>query len=192
MNASRIEISTTLPEPHFEDESTLVSARQVVPLGRVKTQDRRRKLLTLLPLLLAATLCGALGAIAVNHFERRENFSSAVAQPSTTNTQVAQPSPAQVSIASSNIQPPAADESSDTLPEPEATSADSTDVKASDNQTTSTKTEETARKKVAGVEPRQLARPRRVHIPKESEPAKNQPSKSEAGRIQDIFSGPNP
>jgi len=193
MNASRIEIATTLPEPHFEDESTLVTARQVVPLDRARTEDRRRKSLTLVPLLLAATLCGALGAIAVNHFERRENISSAVSQPPTTNAQVAQPSPARVSIASSNIEPPAADESSDTVPKLEQTSADSAGAKVSDNQTTTMKTEETVRKTAASPEPRQLVRPRRVHVTKPPEPAnQSRPSKSGAGRIQDLFSGPNP
>lgn len=193
MNASRIEIATTLPEPHFEDETTLVTARQVVPLDRAKTQDRRRKLLTLLPVLLAATLCGALGAVAVNYFDRRENASSAVSQPATANTQVAQPSPAQISIASSSIQPSAADEPSDALPKPEEPSANSTEVKADDSQTADKKTEETVRKQAASPEPRQLVRPRRVHAPKEPEPApRTAAPKPGAGRIQDIFGGPNP
>jgi hypothetical protein len=192
MNVSRMEIATTLPEPHFEDESTLVSARQVVPLDRAKTEDRRRKLLSLLPILLAASLCGALGAVAVNHFERRESVSPAVSQPATTNAQVPQPSPAEVSIASSNIEPPAADKSSDTLQETEKASADTTEAKASDNQTAGEKTEEPVRKKVA-TEPRQLVRPRRVHPPKEPEPVpRTATPKPGAGRIQDIFSGPNP
>lgn len=193
MNASRIEIATTLPEPHFEDESTLVSARQVVPLDRAKTEDRRRKLLTLLPFLLAATLCGALGAIAVNRLERRENISSAVSQPAATNTQAVQPSPAQASIDSSNIQLPAAAVSSDTSMEPEAPSPDSTESKATENETVPREPEETVRKKVTNQEPRQLVRPRRVHAPKEPERANpSQPSKSGAGRIQDIFGGRNP
>lgn len=194
MNASRIEIATTLPEPHFEDESTIVAARQVVPLEIAKTERPRRKLLTLLPLLLAATLCGALGAIAVNQFERRANFSPPVSQPPvTTNTQVTQPSPAQVSITSSNIQPEAAEKASDTLPKPEQNSADMTDTKPADKQTAETKPEETPRKKVAPPEPRQLVRPRRVNAPKEAEtPKRENAPKPGAGRIQDIFGGPNP
>jgi flagellar hook-length control protein FliK len=192
MNASRIEIATTLPEPDFEDESTLVSARQVVPLDRAKTEDRRRKVLTLLPLLLAATLCGALGAIAVNHFDRRENISSAASQPVTTNTQAAQASPAQASIASSEIKPRAADESSDTLPKPEETSGTSTEANAADNQTTSTKSEETVRKKITSPEPRQLVRPRRVQAAKPEPAKRTDATKPGAGRIQDIFGGPNP
>ena len=194
MNASRIEIATTLPEPHFDDESTIVTARQVVPLDLAKTEDRRRKVLRLLPLLLAATLCGALGAVAVNYFDRRENISSAGSQPPTANTQVTQqPSPAQDSVASSNIQPPTADESSETAPQPEETSAVSSDAKSADNQPAEKKTEETVRKKAPSPEPKQLVRPRRVNAQKDAQSAKRpEAPKAGAGRIQDIFGSPNP
>ena len=42
--------------------------------------EGRRKVLALLPLLLASTLCGALGAIAVNYFERRRDAAPSVTQ----------------------------------------------------------------------------------------------------------------
>src|SRR5687767_12523776 len=80
MNTSRIEIPLTLQPPHFDDDATIATARQVVPIKGGRKIEGRRKVLALLPLLLASTLCGALGAIAVNYFERRRDAATSVTQ----------------------------------------------------------------------------------------------------------------
>src|SRR5215210_8054176 len=80
MSTSRIEIPFTLPPPHFDDDATIATARQVVPIKGSLKIEGRRKLLTLLPLLIASTLCGALGAIAVNYFEGPRDTASSVTQ----------------------------------------------------------------------------------------------------------------
>ncbi len=45
MDRSRIVITTAapdLPAPHFDDEATLVSARQVVPIAKARLVERKR------------------------------------------------------------------------------------------------------------------------------------------------------
>src|SRR5688572_12139376 len=80
MSTSRIEIPLTLQPPHFDDDATIATARQVVPIKGGRKIEGRRKVLALLPLLLASTLCGALGAIAVNYLERRRDAAASVTQ----------------------------------------------------------------------------------------------------------------
>ena len=202
MNISRIDVPVAPVAPHFDDESTVVSARRVVPLSRAKIKDGGRRTLMLLPFLLAATLCGALGAFVVNYFERPQGVSSAVSQQSTVSAQAGQTLPSQNPIESVSA------EKATLLEEPKAISlpADGsqeltgdapteTPGKMADRRKTTTKADENVanHKKVTNSESRQLVRPRRVHPPKDQEPAtqSGQP-KSGAGRIQDIFSGSNP
>src|SRR5688572_12530411 len=80
MSTSRIEIPLTLQPPHFDDDATIATARQVVPIKGARKIEGRRKVLSLLPLLIASTLCGALGAIAVNYFEERRETAASVTQ----------------------------------------------------------------------------------------------------------------
>lgn len=198
MNTSRIEVPLALPEPHFEDEATVVTARQVVPLEQAHLQDRRRKLLAILPILLVATFCGGLGAIAVNYFARPAS-APAISQPSiSTTTEARQPlAPA----ASPDNRPATATVSPDepgTAPPPSgsALASDSPAAGASEKSTPA-KSEETVasvKKPSSPTDPKQLVRPRRVH-PLSADPRSgpNDPPKSRgAARIQDIFSGPNP
>src|SRR5438093_7245791 len=102
MNATRIEVPLTLPEPHFDDEATIATARQVVPIERARTIEFWRKLRTMLPIFLAATLCGALGAGAVNYYERH-NAAAATEQQSANNAAPVQvkSEPTPVAIAAS-------------------------------------------------------------------------------------------
>ena len=72
MSTSRIEIPLTLQPPHFDDDATIATARQVVPIKGGRKIEGRRKVLGLLPLLLASTLCGALGAIGVHYLSDDE------------------------------------------------------------------------------------------------------------------------
>src|SRR5262245_48583750 len=80
MNSTRIEIPLALSAPHFDDDRTIATARQVKPIGRARMTENWRKLRTLLPLILLATCCGALGAASVNYYENR-HIVNAVAQP---------------------------------------------------------------------------------------------------------------
>src|SRR2546426_4355835 len=88
MNATQIQVPLTLPQPHFDDESTIVSARRVVPIGRARFNERWRKMRRLLPILLAATVCGALGAVVVNHFERTRNVAGVTQTQSSAESQL--------------------------------------------------------------------------------------------------------
>src|SRR6185436_6901969 len=80
MNTTRIEVPLRLSPPHFDDDATIATARQVVPIKGARIVKLRRKTLSLLPLLIASTLCGALGALAVNYYERRRDVSTAAMQ----------------------------------------------------------------------------------------------------------------
>jgi ABC-type Na+ efflux pump permease subunit len=192
MDVSRIEILTSLPEPHFDDEATIVTARQVVPLAIAKTSDRRRQTVILLSLLVAAALFGALVALAVNHFEQRESVSSAI-RPATTTTSAHAPQPSST-VATSEVESPSGGSAagiSSSNAEDTASAASSSGEKVEPQ----TKADESIaeRKKATSAEPRQLVRPRRVHRPKDqTTPArKGEPGRG-AARIQDIFTGSNP
>ena len=181
MNPSRIEVPLTLPEPHFEDESTIVSARRVVPLDRARADDRRRKLLAIVPILLAATLCGALGAIAVNHFERQAIVSPIVSQPATISAPGQQTS----------VPAPAAD--AETPASAPSKSPDSNGVESLDRRVAKSDESIASIKKTSSqTDPKQIVRPRRVHDDRRPASQTEEPKSRGAAKIQDIFSGPNP
>src|SRR6266849_3657786 len=84
MNRSRIVIPTTAPDPpapHFDDEATIVSARQVVPIAQARVVERSRALLSIVPILLAAAVFGALGALGVNYYENHQRGNALVSTP---------------------------------------------------------------------------------------------------------------
>src|SRR5215813_9325197 len=84
MNPTRIEVPVTLPTPHFDDERTIATARQVEPIGRARVTGKWRKVSTLFPLILLATFCGALGAAGVNYYDSRHKV-DIVTSPVTNN-----------------------------------------------------------------------------------------------------------
>ena len=208
MNATRIQVPVTLPEPHFEDEATVVSARQVVPLDQARNHDRRRKLLTILPMLLGAIFCGALGAIAVNYFERRASVSTTVSQPSSAGAKDEQrqtvpgPSPDEGAIpsAKSTDQTRSNSQPSGSAPANDSSASDSSASDSSETDSVENRSAKSAQV-VAGTKKssspsdlKQLVRQRRVHPPA-AEPSTSQndkPKSRGAAKIQDIFSGPNP
>ena len=191
---TRIEVPFTLPPPHFDDDATIATARQVVPIKGAARIERRRKVLALLPLLIASTLCGALGAIGVNYFERRRDTAVTVTQqPTLPNVSMqAKTEPSPVTIA------------------PEA-KAEDTEIQASlqpeDSMVTSDEASTKSEPKIADTErksappapvkrePTQdagnLVRKRRVQ-PTDSEIPVRRNRRTEAGRIEDLFTGPNP
>ena len=77
MNSTRIEVPLTLPTPHFDDERTIATARQVKPIGRANATERCRRVRMVFPLIFLATVCGALGAAGVNYYEDRHRVESA-------------------------------------------------------------------------------------------------------------------
>ena len=200
MNTSRIEIPLTPPPPpHFDDESTVAAARQVKPIGRAKVTFRVRKVRAMLPLLFAATLCGALGAAAVNYYERRHPVQS-VAAPETPVSTRTQPPPVAVSASSelgggkiagnqagaapAKVSGAEIDATKQELPKTE-TETEALIARRNDEPRESTTSK--APKNPSG-DPAKLTRQRRVRSVDGPVPA----NKNGAGRITDLFSGPNP
>lgn len=196
MKATRIEVPLTLPEPHFEDEATVATARQVVPIERARTIEFWRKLRTVLPILLAATFCGGLGAGAVNYYQRHQ-VRQTVSQPApvlSAQPAVTEPSPMAVAASSE----PAAQmdgrgtaagktQGLSVLTEPEAGDKHAKDI-LKETGTSQTAPPQT-RRADAEPDPAKLTRKRRVHPADERAPA----AKSHgASGIVSVFTGPNP
>ncbi|HEX6189918.1 MAG TPA: hypothetical protein VFZ40_17710 [Pyrinomonadaceae bacterium] len=196
MSTSRIEIPLTLQPPHFDDDATIATARQVVPIKGARRIEGRRKVLALLPLLLASTLCGALGAVAVNYLERRQDAAASVTQQPNVSTQ-AKTEPPPVAIAPELN----AKKTENQAPvQPENSSATPADEPAQEKDASKIAKREDADRKSASPaaikrEPAQdvgkLVRKRRVQ-PANSEIPLRRNRRTDAGRIEDLFTGPNP
>ncbi len=206
MNRTRIEIATTppeLPAPHFDDEATVVSARQVVPIAQAKVVERSRALLSIIPILLAAAVFGALGALGVNYYENHQRGNALVSAPK---SEISQPI----------NQPPASQTPAGALTPLESSSPGSEGA-STQSQTESQTTDPTAGQATvdskagdnkalppspaaqpnsgSSPEPGKLIRKRRVHPPVQGNDGKTDnrtKDKRGAGRIQEIFAGPNP
>lgn len=196
MSTSRIEIPLTLPPPHFDDDATIATARQVVPIKGTRKIEGRRKVLALLPLLIASTLCGALGAIAVNYLERRRDSAVSVTQQQPTNVSTqAKTEATPVLIApegdvKTEIQAsvPPKDPEVIAANEPPAKS-ESADAREEDVQLKKS-APPAAVKREPAQDAAKLVRKRRVQ-PADSEiPLRR--NRRTAGRIEDLFTGPNP
>ena len=201
MNTSRIEIPLTLQPPHFDDEATIATARQVVPIKGAASIERRRKVLALLPILIASTLCGALGAVAVNYFERRRETVSVMQQQplpgvSTTDT-AAKTEPAPVAIAP---EVNAKDAEIQGALQSEVSAAKIADAPPEkiEGLTTVKREDEAPKSASAATAKREdaqdaakLVRKRRVQ-PADSEIPIRRNRRTEASRIEDLFTGPNP
>jgi len=195
---TRFEVPLTLPPPHFDDERTIATARQVKPIGRARVTQSWSRIRTVLPLLLGATFCGGLGAAAVNYYERRPKAPVATV-PVLQNS--AQPYPAHVepspvAIAASNEvngSKPPIEEKTVELEQPAAPAPKDQDQR--DPTANSTPNEnlpvspKPQNKNAADADAAKLTRKRRVQPIEEP---KSRAQKSGAARISDIFSGPNP
>ena len=198
MSTSRIEIPLTLQPPHFDDDATIATARQVVPIKGSGKIPGRRKVLALLPLLLASTLCGALGAIGVNYFERRRDAAASVTpqpqqQPNVSTQTKVEPPPSaiepELNVKNTEVQSPAKPENVAVTPE---SSEKSEAPKIARSEDTDRKSESTtAIKPEPAQDASKLVRKRRVE-PANSEIPPKRNRKSDAGRIEDLFTGPNP
>lgn len=196
MNSTRIEIPVALTAPHFDDDRTVATARQVKPIGRARVNESWRKLRVLLPLILLATFCGALGAATVNYYEERHTV-GAVAQPSPNNLTEepkVEPSPV-LGVAAAAPTPSDADKKTEAVsvePKTEVASTGESETKTvtqTPHDETSDQPPNGAEKKPTVVDATKLTRKRRVTAPDENAGPAN---KKGAGRISDIFSGPNP
>ena len=195
MDISRFQVPFDLPEPHFEDESTVVTARRVVPLAEARLNDRWRKLLVIAPILLAATVCGALGAITVNYFEGRATVAAPpVTLPNTTTQKDLQPpmtpassAPSEKSVTTQTDSAAKKETEPQVEPDTQAVAVRKTEAKPEEPVTT-------APKAPTQADPRQLTRQRRVHAVSNQTPSnQDKEGKSRgAGRIGDLFGGPNP
>jgi hypothetical protein len=194
---TRFEVPLTLPPPHFDDERTIATARQVKPIGRARVTQSWSRIRTVLPLLLLATFCGGLGAAAVNYYERRSNPQVARAPVFQTS---AQPTPAHVepspvAIAASNEvngSKPPIEEKTVEVEQPAAPAPKHEDQPDPIANSTPNETLPAApkpqNKNAADADAAKLTRKRRVQPVEE----KSRAQKSGAARISDIFSGPNP
>jgi hypothetical protein len=196
MNSTRIEVPVTLPAPHFDDERTIVTARQVKPIGRARVTENWRKVRTLFPLILLATFCGALGAVGVNYYDSRHRV-EVVAQPAANNWGgQSKPEPSPIAIAASaNPTPSVSDKANEATAAEVKTEAGNTDEKQTKIVTQPVRAEPSdkpaanSEKKTADADAAKLTRKRRVNSPDDEPTSAN---KKGAGRIGDIFSGPNP
>jgi hypothetical protein len=200
IKATRIEVPVELPvelsEPHFEDEATVATARQVVPIERARSIEFRRKVRTLLPILLGAMLCGGLGAAGVNYYEHRQ-ATPAVSSPAPTvsaQPPVTESTPMAVAVSTdpatdTNINETASGEargfSSKSEPKTEEKRAEDAPKKADNPRTAAPKNKENT----SVADASKLTRKRRVHPDDEAA----RPNKSKgAARIVDVFTGKNP
>src|SRR5258708_23239516 len=174
MNRSRIVIPATVPDPpapHFDDEATIVSARQVVPIAKARVAERKRAALWLSLILLSSAACGALGAIGVNYFERGQQ----AAVGSAPQNEIARPQITQTPIPNDSDSTPKSETAAGgptASPSPQAVAAQPANAnqpnessaavvsQASSAQTTRNQTASTAN---IASEPGQLVRKRRVH-----------------------------
>ncbi|HEX5701759.1 MAG TPA: hypothetical protein VFX97_00910 [Pyrinomonadaceae bacterium] len=199
MSTSRIEVPLTLPPPHFDDDATIATARQVVPIQGARKTEGRRKVLILLPLLLASTLCGALGAIAVNYFERRRDTTPSVTQQQAL-PNVSTPAKTDPPLVAIAPELNAKDTETQAPVQPETSSVIPADGPAPKNEAPKIAKREDADRKPAPPaavkrEPTQdaakLVRKRRVQ-PADSETPMRRNRRTTASSIEDLFTGPNP
>lgn len=197
MSTSRIEIPLTLQPPHFDDDATIATARQVVPIKGDRKIEGRRKVLALLPLLLASTLCGALGAIAVNYFERRRDAATSVTQQQPNVSTQAKTEPPPVAIApelnakNTEIQPPVQPENSAVTPADDPAQKSEAPKIAKREDADRKSAANAAMKREPAQDAAKLVRKRRVQ-PANSEIPLRRNRRTDAGRIEDLFTGPNP
>ncbi len=202
MDRSRIVIATTapdLPAPHFDDEATLVSARQVVPIAKARLVERKRAAFWISLILLSSAACGGLGAIGVNYFEHRRQTASVPASQNeiasqTTQTRIPNNSDSTQKTetaaggptASASLQPVAAPPAKANQPNDSSATILS---QASSSQAT-------ANLAATASEPGQLVRKRRVHPLTRNDVVssgrRTRKNDRGASRIKEIFEGQGP
>jgi len=213
MNRTRIvvpAIPTELDAPHFDDEVTIVTARPVVPIARAKAVERSRISILILAGLLTAGLSGAAGAFGIIYYRDHRSNSLSSGLQQTDQPQASQSQPAVTSttessttvVASHSPSPEPATGQQATLPANQTDSSldkktDTALIQKDDSQIVKRVTSPSVSDKgdTPPSDPSHLVRKRRVHPLNESSAQRIKPAKSKdrgAGRILEIFEGPNP
>src|SRR5574341_475058 len=195
---TRIEVPLSPPPPQFDDERTIATARQVKPIGRARVSLRWRQVRALLPLLFLATLCGALGAAAVNYYDRRRGVEVQAPPQSEANKAVTvqtKSEPTPLATAASNevngskavIENKAVEVEQSCAKHDEQMAGP--EASPSRDENPSANLAPNAPKTGTDSDAAKLTRKRRVQQAEETTP---RTQKNGAARISDIFSGPNP
>ncbi len=183
------------PSPHFDDETTLLRAQPVVPIGKTDRWSVRTYLVTGI-IIVAAAIGGAAVAMSANYFQNHRHSDAAIAAPPSASTSGAvseiPQTPATVPQSSAAIPNTTTSAQTDSnVPAPIITKE--TKPAANDNQ---------VQKKSSGNE---SAAERTIAVEKRSEPSEQQrriarvrrsvdstQHQRDAGSIREIFEGPNP
>jgi len=224
MNRTRIVVSANPPEldaPHFDDETTIVTARPVVPIARVRAVERSRMSILIVAGLLTAGLSGAAGAVGINYYWLHHvNSLSAVAPSQVNQTQINQEPASQSQPAASPTPESPANFAASESPSPEPDNASPQTRPLASNQPDDLPVEQSGAaanptNESSGAKPSnspsvddkhgemstdasRLIRKRRVHVangPVEGPTLKAKSASRKdrgAGRITEIFEGPGP
>ena len=208
MNRSRIVIPTTapdLPPPHFDDEATIVSARQVVPIAQARVVERKRAALWISSILLGSAACGALGAIGINHFENGQQ-SALISAPQ---NEITRPQATQTPAPNDSDSTPKSETAvggPTAMSSPESVAAQPANANQPNNSSATVLSQASSAQTISNQaadsantasEPARLVRKRRVHPLTQNEGASSMPGKPTktkrgAGRTQEIFEGAGP
>jgi hypothetical protein len=207
MTRMRIVVPTTAPElsaPHFDDEATIITARPVVPIAQARAVERSRLLLWMLPTALAAAVFGALSALGVNYYEKHQSPVTQLevkAEPQTN-----QLPPAEPQSAAPIVSEPAGGAKATESATPESESSSPQTGVADQKESLSDKDRASVLsakpsppaapdygQNGSSSDPGRLVRKRRVHSLTEVTPPESRINRKNrgAGRIQDLFEGPN-
>jgi hypothetical protein len=212
MTRTRIVVPTAAPElsaPHFDDEATIVTARPVVPIAQARAVEKSRFLLWMLPTALAAAVFGGLSALGVNYYEKRQSPITQLvkAEPQTNQAPTPEPQsavsivsePAGGAVATESATPESESSRPQTAADQKDPDKDSTTITSSSEPSSSPAAKPSSpaapdyRKNGTSNDPARLVRKRRVHPVTEATPPESRIYRKNrsAGRIQDIFEGPN-
>ncbi|MGH9871085.1 MAG: hypothetical protein ACRD9S_01320 [Pyrinomonadaceae bacterium] len=188
-----------LPEPHFDEEATLLSARPVVPLEEVKAEERSRKRLLFGLAMACSLLLGAFAATLI-YKQRGQGQSTAVVTSAVSGAAgIAADNPDNVSPTPDDV----AGAVTGRLPDADAATADKKSAPAPSSRVASAAlvTNPGAYLPEPVVEQRELTRAERIEARRLRRRAERQ-ARKESGdrqrkssdgmlRIRDIFEGPS-
>jgi len=181
------------PSPHFDDETTLLTARPVVPIiRRVSLGNRRDHVLTAAILLIAA-LVGAVAALSIDRFQNAQRLEAGAAnQASLPVTEPMADTPGTSETAEANALPAESPETTEEItsawPETEVTKIVETTVPLQTAVKASTK-KSSDREKVVAKRPLRAETPRLdAEVRRALDSGQSRPR--HAGRISEIFEGP--
>jgi hypothetical protein len=177
-----VSAESPLTQPHFDDETTLLSARPVVPLDEVRAEARSGRRLVVGLAIMAALMVGVLGAILVYKQPGKKQATAILATNNPTSEQPTQQASAAIDTSEESKAQTAtmAKPAPPISPGAELGSGSETDQNLTKNQNN-----ERERLRAERMETRH---PRRLAEGKEARRHKNQPS-DDLLRIREIFEG---